>query len=302
MNAPVASTAFAYGFSQAVCGGLRTQVGAADALLRISGALWLEAGRALVVADLHLEKGSSYASRGQMLPPYDTAETLRRLAAEVAALSPAAVILLGDTFHDRRSEDRLAAGHADRLRALAAEQPWWTPGTGHGYAAITYGWLIGELLRLLDDIIVRLQIPTQGCVLTHVTTTLGLIGRGAPVDLVFQSIGGTQGVNESFGVTLGLLAFAPLGVRAVQMGMAASFVTEVTLPRRQVPRPWDLQLRMSSHRSSVLQTTPLDRIGRVADHRWMKEFPLKRELRPPESGSPWTDSSGGDLQRYQLGR
>src|SRR5947208_17121289 len=55
--------------------------------------------------------------------------------------------------------------------------------------------VIGELLRLLDDVITRLQIPTQGCVLTHVTSTLGLIGQGAPVDLVFQSIAGTEAAN-----------------------------------------------------------------------------------------------------------
>ncbi|WKA30820.1 ethanolamine ammonia-lyase subunit EutB [Bradyrhizobium roseum] len=65
--------------------------------------------------------------------------------------------------------------------------------------------VIGELLRLLDGIIARLQIPTQGCVLTHVTTTLGLIGQGAPVDLVFQSIAGTEAANRSFGVNLALL-------------------------------------------------------------------------------------------------
>ncbi|WFU19067.1 ethanolamine ammonia-lyase subunit EutB [Bradyrhizobium sp. CB3481] len=65
--------------------------------------------------------------------------------------------------------------------------------------------VIGELLRLLDGIISRLQIPTQGCVLAHVTTTLGLIGQGAPVDLVFQSIAGTEAANRSFGVDLKLL-------------------------------------------------------------------------------------------------
>ena len=65
--------------------------------------------------------------------------------------------------------------------------------------------VIGSLVRLLDDIIARLQIPTQGCVLTHVTTTLGLIGQGFPVDLVFQSIAGTQAANRSFGVDLALL-------------------------------------------------------------------------------------------------
>ena len=65
--------------------------------------------------------------------------------------------------------------------------------------------VIGDLLRLLDGIITRLQIPTQGCVLTHVTTTLGLIGQGFPVDLVFQSIAGTEAANRSFGVDLALL-------------------------------------------------------------------------------------------------
>ncbi|SIO66061.1 Ethanolamine ammonia-lyase heavy chain [Bradyrhizobium erythrophlei] len=64
---------------------------------------------------------------------------------------------------------------------------------------------IGELLRLLDGIIARLEVPTQGCVLTHVTTTLGLIGQGVPVDLVFQSIAGTEAANRSFGVDLALL-------------------------------------------------------------------------------------------------
>ncbi len=65
--------------------------------------------------------------------------------------------------------------------------------------------VIGGLLRLLDDIIARLQIPTQSCVLSHVTTTLGLMDQGAPVDLVFQSIAGTQAANRSFGIDLALL-------------------------------------------------------------------------------------------------
>jgi ethanolamine ammonia-lyase large subunit len=68
--------------------------------------------------------------------------------------------------------------------------------------------VIGGLLRLLDDIVTRLAVPTQGCVLTHVTTTLGLIGQGLPVDLVFQSIAGTEAANRSFGVDLALLGEA----------------------------------------------------------------------------------------------
>jgi ethanolamine ammonia-lyase large subunit len=65
--------------------------------------------------------------------------------------------------------------------------------------------VIGGLVRLADDIITRLQIPTQSCVLSHVTTTLGLIDQGMPVDLVFQSIAGTEAANRSFGIDLALL-------------------------------------------------------------------------------------------------
>jgi ethanolamine ammonia-lyase large subunit len=65
--------------------------------------------------------------------------------------------------------------------------------------------VIGGLVRLLDDVITRLQIPTQACVLAHVTTTLALIEQGQPVDLVFQSIAGTQEANRSFGIDLELL-------------------------------------------------------------------------------------------------
>ncbi|WP_072378283.1 ethanolamine ammonia-lyase subunit EutB [Hyphomicrobium sp. NDB2Meth4] len=65
--------------------------------------------------------------------------------------------------------------------------------------------VILDLIAMLDEIIQRFDIPTQSCVLTHVTTSIEAISRGAPVDLVFQSIGGTQAVNASFGVTLAML-------------------------------------------------------------------------------------------------
>lgn len=64
---------------------------------------------------------------------------------------------------------------------------------------------IGELLRLLDGVIARFDIPTQACILTHATSSIALIEQGAPVDLVFQSVAGTQAANASFGVTLALL-------------------------------------------------------------------------------------------------
>jgi DNA ligase-associated metallophosphoesterase len=107
-------------FSPSPCGGLRIALSNVEVMLRWSGALWLETERTLVVADLHFEKGSSYAARfGQMLPPYDTRETLDRLDREIALLSPERLIFLGDSFHDGDGEARLPADDYRRLEGLA---------------------------------------------------------------------------------------------------------------------------------------------------------------------------------------
>ena len=73
-----------------------------------------------------------------------------------------------------------------------------------------------RLLHLLDELIARHQIPTQSCVLTHVTNTLQAIDQGAPVDLVFQSVGGTEATNTSFGVNLALLDEAHAAVSSLR--------------------------------------------------------------------------------------
>jgi ethanolamine ammonia-lyase large subunit len=84
--------------------------------------------------------------------------------------------------------------------------------------------VIGGLLHLLDDIIARLRIPTQACVLAHATTTLGLINQGFPVDLVFQSIAGTQDANRSFGIDLALLREAHQAGMSLRRGTVGSNV------------------------------------------------------------------------------
>ncbi|GAA2518226.1 ethanolamine ammonia-lyase subunit EutB [Streptomyces longisporus] len=77
---------------------------------------------------------------------------------------------------------------------------------------------VRDLLELLDGVIGRYAIPTQSCVLCHVTTSVDLMERGAPVDLVFQSVAGTQAANASFGVTLGLLDEAYEAALALDRG------------------------------------------------------------------------------------
>src|SRR6202163_1103562 len=90
----------------------------------LSGALFWEEQSLLVVSDLHLEKGSSFATRGVLLPPYDTVATLGRLAAVVARHDPQMVIALGDSLHDCDAHDRLSAPDREAIAALQARRDW----------------------------------------------------------------------------------------------------------------------------------------------------------------------------------
>jgi uncharacterized protein len=94
-----------------------------------AGALyWPEPGL-LAIADLHLEKGSSFAARGVLLPPYDTAATLGRLARLIAHYAPRLVVALGDSFHDRDGPARMADTDRAMLRTLQRGREWiWIAG------------------------------------------------------------------------------------------------------------------------------------------------------------------------------
>lgn len=100
-----------------------------DLVADLSGALLWPATRTLVVADLHLEKASAFAARGQMLPPYDSRETLDRLAAAIRRTRPERVVCLGDSFHDGGGPARLGAAERRALNGLAAGRDWlWLTG------------------------------------------------------------------------------------------------------------------------------------------------------------------------------
>jgi DNA ligase-associated metallophosphoesterase len=153
--APLPSPA-ALRLSRAACGGLKLTLNGVRATLRASGALWLERVQTLVVADLHLEKGSAYGARGQLLPPYDTRETLDRLEAEVEALSPQVVVLLGDSLHDGAAETRLDAADARRLATIGRRR--------------ALAWVVGNHdadgpASLPGEIVDRLEV--EGLDLTH---------------------------------------------------------------------------------------------------------------------------------------
>jgi hypothetical protein len=94
-----------------------------------AAALYWPDEQLLVVADLHLEKGSAFAVRGVLLPPYDTAETLARLALLIAYYAPRRVIALGDNFHDGGGPARMADSDRAALKALQRGRDWlWIAG------------------------------------------------------------------------------------------------------------------------------------------------------------------------------
>ncbi|MGE0502162.1 MAG: ligase-associated DNA damage response endonuclease PdeM [Rhizobiaceae bacterium] len=99
------------------------------AVCDLSGALYVPALSLLVVSDLHLEKGSSFARRGRLIPPYDTLATLRSLQSAILAYQPRTVVSLGDSFHDPEGSGRLPDSLRDMIGALAAGRRWfWIAG------------------------------------------------------------------------------------------------------------------------------------------------------------------------------
>src|SRR6201985_1699896 len=111
----------------------------------ISGALFWDEQSLLVVSDLHLEKGSSFAARGILLPPYDTVATLSRLAAAISRHDPRMVIALGDSFHDRTAHERLSPPAREAISALQTRRDWiWISGNHDPALSADLGGVIAD--------------------------------------------------------------------------------------------------------------------------------------------------------------
>jgi hypothetical protein len=120
-----------------------------DLVATHAGALYWPAGRTLIAADLHLEKGSSLARRGALLPPYDSAATLARLEAVLASFPSDRVICLGDSFHDPGGPARLAEAERARLEALSRGRDWiWVAGNHDPAATVAAVGRVAETLSL----------------------------------------------------------------------------------------------------------------------------------------------------------
>lgn len=208
----------------------RLALAGAAVVLDAAGALWLPGSRTLVVADLHLEKGSSLARRRIFLPPYDTGATLAALAAVIAARDPAQVICLGDSFHDNGGADRLPENERRRIDGLQRGRRWiWVSGNHDPDQPRGIGGEVADSVAV-EGLTFRhepAQAPAYGEVAGHLHPSAKVRRRGRSVRRRAFATDGARLVLPAFGVLAGGLnlldrAFAPLfspqGCLAVMVG------------------------------------------------------------------------------------
>lgn len=174
--------------------------------LHASGALWIAAERLLVVADLHLEKGSSFARTGQFLPPYDTAATLTRLEAAISVLDPSVVVALGDSFHDRDGPARLGDDDRKRLARLMAGRDWiWVTGNHDPVLPPALGGDVASDLSVGGLTLRHEPVagPARGEIAGHLHPVARVVGRGRSLRRRCFAGDGERLVLPAFGALAG---------------------------------------------------------------------------------------------------
>ncbi|QAZ42669.1 ligase-associated DNA damage response endonuclease PdeM [Mesorhizobium sp. Pch-S] len=162
----------------------------------------------LAVSDLHLEKGSSFARRGALIPPYDTIATLARLEAVIADYQPRIVVSLGDSFHDGKGAERLHPDFRQRLEALMAGRDWfWIAGNHDPEAPAD---LPGEtVLELAVGSVLFRHEPSkqrvEGEIAGHLHPCARIVQRGRSVRRRCFAGDGTRLIMPAFGAYTGSL-------------------------------------------------------------------------------------------------
>ncbi|WP_235891096.1 ligase-associated DNA damage response endonuclease PdeM [Pararhizobium mangrovi] len=194
------------------------EVAGVEAVADPLGALYLPASRALVVADLHLEKSAAFARRGMLLPPYDTAATLTLLEAVIARYAPAVVISLGDSFHDALGAAAMSASERDRLDALAAGRDWlWIAGNHDPDAPSNLAGQAADALELCG-LIFRHEPsadPAPGEIAGHLHPAARVMRRGRSVRRACFATDGIRLVMPAFGVLAGGLDLSHPAMRGL---------------------------------------------------------------------------------------
>lgn len=173
----------------------------------LSGALYWSEERLLVVSDLHLEKGSSFAMRGILLPPFDTVATLARLAAVIARTNPRTVIALGDSFHDREAHARLADTDRDAIAAMQTGRDWiWIAGNHDPLPPATLRGSVAEEIAIGAISFRHEPTGASGEIAGHLHPKARVATRGRAIDRRCFASDGMRAVMPSFGAYTGGLS------------------------------------------------------------------------------------------------
>jgi DNA ligase-associated metallophosphoesterase len=176
-------------------------------LADLSGALFWEEQRLLVVSDLHLEKGSSFAARGVLLPPYDTIATLSRLAAVIARHDPRMVIALGDSFHDRSAHERLSETDRDTITTMQARRDWiWISGNHDPALPSDFGGVVAEEVAIGPIVFRHEPTGAAGEIAGHLHPKARVPTRSRTMERRCFACDGERAVMPSFGAYTGGLS------------------------------------------------------------------------------------------------
>jgi uncharacterized protein len=173
----------------------------------ISGALFWKEQRLLIVSDLHLEKGSSYAMRGVLLPPYDTLATLSRLTAVIARHDPRMVIALGDSFHDRDAHERLSTSNREMLAAMQARRDWiWISGNHDPALPPDLGGTVANEVAIGSIVFRHEPTGAVGEIAGHLHPKARVATRGRSMERRCFASDGERAVMPAFGAYTGGLS------------------------------------------------------------------------------------------------
>jgi len=187
----------------------------------LSGALYWSEQQTLIVSDLHLEKGSSYARRGVLLPPFDTAATLARLAAVMSRYNPRIVIALGDSFHDREAHQRLSPPDRDTLAAAQAGRDWiWISGNHDPALPRDFGGTVAEEVAIGPLVFRHEPTGAVGEVAGHLHPKARVTARGRSVERRCFASDGERLVMPSFGAYTGGLSIRDAAFAAIFRALA----------------------------------------------------------------------------------
>ena len=283
-------------------------VAGVDLVADLSGALFWEEQSLLVVSDLHLEKGSSFAARGVLLPPYDTVATLGRLAAVIARHDPRMVIALGDSFHDRDAHARLSAPDRDAIAALQARRDWiWISGNHDPALTPDLGGVVAHEVAIGPIAFRHEPTGASGEIAGHLHPKARVSTRGRSMERRCFACDGERAVMPAFGAYTGGLSIRDAAFAKIfqTLSFMAHVLGDVRLHTIAASRMFSISYSCQSMSASIVSAqdtavpclSRLRRVGALTTHTGIL---VGTPTPPPQEREREPSLACGELRRLGL--